>query len=343
MRWLVAALLLSGAALAACTSVCLTRNGRVVFGNNLDWHIGDAQLVINKRNVAKRGAWSGNAPQWVSKYGSITTNLHGDGFNNRGMNEAGLVIGEMSLAATVYPERDARPMLSQSQWIQYQLDNCATVGEVLATDAVVRIDRDEFKSHFLVCDASGECATMEWLGGRLRARRGDTLAVKALVNTTYEECLARGDDPSGRFARLVSMLDRYSDQEPVGYVFSMLEATSNARTKWSLVFDVNDLRLYYTTSENRAVRTVSLREFDMSCRAPVYVLDINAAGEGSVRPQFAPFTEAANTEAILNFYRQYGAPTPSVLNTILGYHATLSCTEPPPQFRGPLPRRGRAR
>lgn len=184
---------------SACTSVFLDKQDHLVFGNNLDWFIDDALLVINKRNVKKRGAWGDNPPEWVSKYGSITTNLRGNGFPNRGMNEAGLVIGEMWLGATEYYDPDSRPSVGIAQWIQYQLDTCATVEQVLATDKVLRIGKEEYKSHFFVCDANGGCAVVEWLDGKLSPHIGDEVKVKALVNTPYAECLARGDDPTGNY------------------------------------------------------------------------------------------------------------------------------------------------
>jgi penicillin V acylase-like amidase (Ntn superfamily) len=139
---------------SACTSVCLTKNGHVVFGNNLDWFIDDGMVVINKRNAKKRGLWFENPPEWTSKYASVTTNLTGNGFPTRGMNETGLVVGEMWLGRTVYPDRDSRHPIATDQWMQYQLDNCATVEEVLATDKILRIDKDEYKSHFFISTRS---------------------------------------------------------------------------------------------------------------------------------------------------------------------------------------------
>ena len=61
----------------ACTSVCVAKNGHVVFGNNLDWYVADGYIFINKRNVQKRGLWFNNPPVWVSKYARITVNQDG--------------------------------------------------------------------------------------------------------------------------------------------------------------------------------------------------------------------------------------------------------------------------
>ncbi len=312
---------------SACTSVCLAEGDHLVFGNNLDWFIDDALLVINKRNVRKRGAWGDNPPEWISKYGSITTNLQGSGFPNRGMNEAGLVVGEMWLGATVYPEPDARPSVDVSQWIQYQLDTCATVDEVLATDKVLRIDKDEYKSHFFVCDATGACAVVEWLDGKLCSHRGDEVKVRALVNSPYAECLRQGDDPTGRFAKAAAGLEDYAGEAPIEYVFSVLQATRQNHTRWSLVFDVKNLRLHYVTQRNPAVRYVSLQDFDLSCETPVQILDINAQGTGDVGSDFVPFTHEENARIARAMLRKwaarYGPVSEEDLQRILNYHRTM--------------------
>ena len=73
----------------------------------------------------------------------------------------------MTLEESVYPERDSRPEVVPLQWIQYQLDNCATVDEVLATDKVIRVARWEAAPrghHFFVSDSTGKSATLEFVG-----------------------------------------------------------------------------------------------------------------------------------------------------------------------------------
>jgi penicillin V acylase-like amidase (Ntn superfamily) len=314
---------------SACTSVCLSKDGQVVFGNNLDWFINEGVVVINKRKVKKRGAWGANPPEWISKYASVTTNQSGNGFPCRGMNEAGLVIGEMWLGQTGYPDRDSRPSVNTDQWQQYQLDNCATIEEVLATDKVLRIDKDEYKSHFFICDASGKCATIEWIDGKLRALAGDEVKIKAMVNSPYAECLARGDDRSGRFAKAAGMLENYAGEDPVEYVFSILRATRQKSTLWSLVFDVKNHRLYYFTALNPEIRSVCLDEFDPSCDSPVQILDINAPGKGDVKASFKDFTHEENVRVVRPALEKWKARNPSFSETdiekTLNYHKTMQC------------------
>jgi penicillin V acylase-like amidase (Ntn superfamily) len=317
----------------ACTSVCLKEPGRLVFGNNLDWFIDDGLLVINKRNVKKRGAWFTHRPEWTSKYGSITTNMAGSGFPTRGMNEAGLVIGEMWLGSTRYPPRDGRPALSVDQWIQYQLDTCATVDEVLATDRVIRIDQDEYTSHFFICDASGKCATVEWLDGKLRACSGDDVKIRAMVNTPYAQCLAQGDDPSGRFGKAARLLAEENIKDPVAHVFSILKATRQPSTRWSLVFDIPKRTLHFFTERNPNVRSISLAAFDLTCSTPAQIVDINGAGSGDIKARFQPCSTEENARVARVMLQKWAARTGPIkeedMQTTLNYHLTMECAEPP--------------
>ncbi len=316
---------------SACTSVCLAKNGHVVFGNNLDWFIDDGLIVINKRNVKKSGIRSDNPPEWISRYASITTNQSGNGFPCRGMNEAGLVIGEMWLGNTIYPEPDDRHSVISDHWIQYQLDNCATVEEVLATDKALRIDKGEYKSHFFVCDASGKCATVEWFDGKLSAYIGDEVKIKVMTNSPYAECLAQADNPSGRFAKAARMLDSYSDEDPVEYVFSTLQAVRRRSTLWSLVFDAKNGRLYYSTAQNPEIRYVGLSDFDLNCDSPVQLLDINASGKGDVRKSFRDFTHEENARIARIAIDKWKARDRNLdfseadIEKTLNYHKTMQC------------------
>src|SRR4051812_41814110 len=142
-----------------CTTFVLQGDGRIYFGRNLDWFWENGLVFVNQRNVQKMSmvAPGSLAAKWTSKYGSVTFNQFGMELPLGGMNEAGLVIENMWLDETKYPAADARPGINLSQWIQYQLDNCRTVEEVLATDKQIRIEplAGPAGGHLLVFEAAG--------------------------------------------------------------------------------------------------------------------------------------------------------------------------------------------
>ena len=95
--------------LIPCTSFCIVHDGHAVFGTNLDFNFKSGMIVINRRNLHKRGFSAVNNKSWVSRYGSISVNLVGIEYVWSGMNEAGLIMSSMSLPETKLPKQDNKP------------------------------------------------------------------------------------------------------------------------------------------------------------------------------------------------------------------------------------------
>jgi penicillin V acylase-like amidase (Ntn superfamily) len=177
-----------------CTTFVLQGDGHIYFGRNFDWFSEDGLVIINQRNIRKTAfVTPGNTPaQWTSRYGSVTFNAVGQEMPCGGMNEAGLVIEDMWLDQTRCPAADSRPAVNALEWIQYQLDNCRTVAEVVASDERLRIDPLTIPArvHYLVCDAGGDCASIEFLDGKMVCHRGENLPCRALANDPYDASAA---------------------------------------------------------------------------------------------------------------------------------------------------------
>jgi penicillin V acylase-like amidase (Ntn superfamily) len=326
----------------ACSNFFFDANGYSLMAHDMDWVSGEGMVVINKRHVQKRGFQVENDPEfsWTSRYGSISLTFDGRESTGRGMNEVGLVILEAALSDTRQSSDHGLPLLSVAQWTQYQLDTSATVEDVIASDNVVRIWPDDMQSHFIVRDKSGAMAIIEWLDGQMTVYRDGTLPVPATVNSTYESCLETGDDPSGRFKRIVDALAAYdatTDADGLGYVYSMLlndlrnQLPPPVETLWSVVFDLNAMRLYISTVQNSELRYVDFGDFDFSCQTPVEVLDINGPGSGNVRSAFVPYTTAFNDMMVrrtYDIYSSYGQTTSEdVLEKIIAFPDTTTCAD----------------
>lgn len=139
------------------------------------------------------------------------------------MNEQGLVVELMWLEETRYPAPDHRPAISVLQWIQYQLDNSASVNEVLATERLLRIAAVGVTPlHYLIADKQGNAATIEFLNGRMVVHQGKDLSFPVLTNNTYKESVSHLQSLSnsesktsslGRFAKACSMLQQYETKK----------------------------------------------------------------------------------------------------------------------------------
>ena len=100
------------------------------------------------------------------------------------------------------------------------------------------------------------------------------------------------------------MLQDYDPQgsgSAVDYAFEILSAVAlhgYSSTKWSIVFDVQNLRAYFKTIDYPQVRYADIGTFDLSCTAPTMMLNINTALSGDVSGSFTAYTREANSELI---------------------------------------------
>ena len=175
-----------------CSSFVLQTEGGLLFATNYDNEFRSGLLFINRRGVQKTGFEPGTAGEvasWTAEHGSVTISVVGSQFGWSGMNEAGLVVSTMILGGTEYPPDDERPPLLSPMWVQYVLDTCATVEEVIATKEHLRIT--DTHDHYLVGDRTGASAAIEFLEGKMVAHTRDTMPVPVLTNSKYARCLRK--------------------------------------------------------------------------------------------------------------------------------------------------------
>ena len=323
-----------------CTTFCLVSSEGPVFGRNYDWDVGVANVTINKRGLQKAALVDrGVAPaEWTSQFGSLTFNQYGHEFPTGGMNEAGLVVEVMWLEETRFPTPDERKEVSVLQWVQYQLDNCRSVAEVLATDAKIRVTFGNSPVHFLVCDKAGNQATIEFLDGKMVAHSDADLPTPALANSTYaasKRYLEGFDGFGGDRPRPTSQdsLDRFvraacgvADYEPspvketVAYAFGILEDVAQGDyTRWSIVYDIANLEVHFKTREAPSIKSVKLSAFDLSPEKPAQILAIDTPKAGDPAARFVDYTTEANRRLIFESYRatRFLARTPEAVMLVV--------------------------
>jgi penicillin V acylase-like amidase (Ntn superfamily) len=303
-------LLVYSEAAFACSTFLLNKDGQLVFGRNYDWVSGNGMLVVNTKGVKKMAlvAEAENPASWISKWGSVTFNQFGKEFPHGGMNEAGLVIELMWLDETAYPAEDKRQALSELQWIQYQLDNFSKVEEVIASDQTIRISRkNAVPLHFLVADASGDAASIEFINGKLVAHRGKDLAFPVLTNTTYDKSIRQvtdakqagsfADNSVQRFATACNMVTQFqkaaTKEAAVDYAFNILDKVAQGDyTKWRIAYDITKREIHFITGSQR--KMVSLSTFHFDCSPVSLFLDVNTKKEGNVTSFFTQLSFEEN-------------------------------------------------
>lgn len=251
---------------STCTTFCIKSQNDLVFGRNFDFPSGYGHVIVNKRNMVKTAFIRPpeNPVEWVSEYGSVTFNQIGREFPYGGMNEAGLVIEQMWLEETVYPAPDQRYGLSELQWIQYQLDNSASVAEVLASDSYEK--------------------SLAFTNGTLPGGEDEaTPFTRSSLN---------------RFATAARMVKEYKEESVIDYSFTILDSVSQGEhTRWSIVYDIAHMAIYYKTQTNPSVRNLALSQFDFTCQTPSLYTNIDANMTNGLLI-FEPHSVQANLELI---------------------------------------------
>ncbi|HEY6978200.1 MAG TPA: linear amide C-N hydrolase [Chitinophagaceae bacterium] len=290
----------------ACTTFVIDKEGHIVFGRNYDWISGAGIVHTNQRGLFKTSIKNndGQTLSWVSKFGSITFNQYGKEFPTGGMNEDGLVVELMWLDGARYPENDARSAVGVLQWIQYQLDNFSTTEEVINSDALLRIESKSVPLHYLVADASGSVASIEFLGGKMVVHKGRELPFPVLTNSTYassaeaenkylkrNDGVLPGDNSLDRFVTACNMIQQFNAKNinttVTDFAFSILDKVSQGDyTKWSIVYDITNKEIHFKTRGNSNIKIIRFKGFDFSCTSPAKMYNMNQQDTGDITANF---------------------------------------------------------
>lgn len=199
--------LFTGAAFTFFDAIACTRvvyqgpDNTIITARSMDWK-GDipANLWVFPRGMERNGEAGTTSVNWKSKYGSVITSSW-DIASSDGMNEKGLVGNLLWLVESTYPEFEKdkdQPALAISLWLQYALDNFATVEE-----AVTALGREEFvvvsahipgteifgTVHLSLSDKTGDNAIFEYIDGKLVIHH-DRSYVTMTNSPIFEEQLA---------------------------------------------------------------------------------------------------------------------------------------------------------
>jgi len=312
-------ILLSWSDCQACSSFMLKAKSDLIYAHNLDISGNMPGMVfINKRGVQKTGyTWeqltsvernTNSCIYWTPIYGSLTFNAFGRDLPDGGMNERGLFIWEMTGGST-FDTIAERPRLFMSQWIQYQLDNFKSVGEVLNNLSAIGLDG--WNWHFFIADKEGETAAIEFIDGVTIIYTKDNMPIPIMGNGRYSEdmsILKQFDGFGGSIAidntdpnlpgmvKAAKLIKDYDATEKIeDYGFSILEKLSGKVSKWAVIFDVKNLKCYFRTAQFPNIKSFSINAIDFSANTPVQILNIqNADLTENVNNDFIDFNDEDN-------------------------------------------------
>jgi choloylglycine hydrolase len=308
-----------------CTRVFWNTNHTAqVVGRTLDWEVSDEPRLWHLPvGVARDGAVDG-AARWTSRHRSLAMTFW-DLATSEGVNDVGLAAHLLYLAASDHGPRDDRPGVSITLWVQYVLDNFATVAEAIAgLDRVqvvpVAVRGQMLGTHLALEDASGDSAIVEHLDGRMVVHHGREFTVMA-NDPAYDEQLASlaryrpfggtealpGDILSPeRFARATYFLEHLPEPaDEREAVAGVLGVTRNVSvpfgapyddfsvypTWWASVTDVTNRAYYFQSTLAPNVVWVELDSAALTATTGAFALDpTDPQLSGDVSDAFASAT-----------------------------------------------------
>lgn len=329
----------------SCSTFMLSYNDILLIGHNLDgsrwrWRQEPGSVFINKRNTFKRSV-SGyelnacdeqHVIEWISKYGSVTFNSFGRELPDGGMNEAGLVVNEMGYGYKDYPYNDSLPTMMVTQWVQYQLDNFATVEEVIKNINSINIVDWGLPApiggnnwHFFITDKDANMSIIEFIKGEVKIYTGDSAPIPVLCNYEYKrdiENIKRFRGFGGKrkiilkpkllsywFNQGAYMVNNYNaetNDDPVKYGFDILRTMQRPTCEqWSIIYDVKNSRVYFRTYFASNIRYFDLSSFDFNTNEVKVLPDILINYSGDIATYFVPYTYQLNCEIVEKSLREF--------------------------------------
>lgn len=299
----------------ACTRVVYQgKDNTVLTARSMDWKEDTrSNLWIFPRGMKRNGEIGKNPLEWTSKYGSVVASAY-DICSTDGMNKKGLVANLLWLAESEYPQWDGKkPGLSIAAWVQYILDNFATVDE-----AVSYVEKGTFEVvsdmmpdgtrmatlHLSISDADGDNAIFEYIGGELKIHHDKSYQVmtnspvfdqqlalndywKNIGGTTFLPGTNRAADRFVRASFYINAIPKVADtRTAVASVFSVIRNTSVplgittpnepniSSTRWRTVSDQKNKVYFFESTIQPNVFWVNLQDVDFSEKAPVKMLDL---------------------------------------------------------------------
>lgn len=299
----------------ACSAfMCKAKNG-VYFAKNFDWQYSHGYIIKNSRGTLKHAYNFKDAevPSWTSKFGSITFNQIGKEFPYGGMNEAGLVVEQLwNQDNCEYSKFKNSKVISELEWIQYQLDNYPSVEAVLKNLNTLSINPVMAKVHYFVVDASGHSAIIEFINGELKIIENNSNH-QLITNSNFknseaywQQHHATVNKTSGssldRYCHLTKSVDQLNLDKSIttDAVFKALLPTRTTMTQWSIIYNSTEKEIQFLSRENKSVKTINFEDFDFENKSTT------ATKINSDNLKFEVYSSENNKDLLNEFKKAFG-------------------------------------
>ena len=162
-----------------------------------------------------------------------------------GINEKGVSIGVLQLDFAEITQNDAgKTDMTSTSIIRYVLDYAASTDEAIKIFEECNLHTEGFAYHYMIGDANGNGAVIEYVDGKLVTKRfvaADGGALVCANSFVTSEGIAKygkiSADSSKRMAAIVTALENRGFDISVENALHALYSGSQTTTRWSIVFD----------------------------------------------------------------------------------------------------------
>jgi penicillin V acylase-like amidase (Ntn superfamily) len=294
----------------ACTAVFLHDDASSIIGRTMDWPAAEGFVSVNPKGAKLKAIMlldQSKPVEWTSTYGSVTVNMVMEAPNigkmnspSEGMNENGLWVASLWVhppPKVVYPPADSRPSINDWQLIPYLLDTSTSVKDALKRLEGVRVSgfkmgAMEMDLHWMLADASGDSAIIEFPNGKLDVRHPAEPPV--MTNSFYDHLreyvkayqgfggtkavpYVKGElTTENRFLFATAERERLlkSGGLTIDSGFEVVKkstqtkvrhaSTSRAITLWTTAWDLKNLKVQWFNHDDKKVGSYVLRNSDIN-------------------------------------------------------------------------------
>lgn len=255
---------------------------------NYDWRAKGGIVYFSPRDQVKEaaiymGQQASTSYSWITRYASLTLSQFGRDYPMQGINEQGLA-GVVLMAPAAYPSVGKQGVMTENLWLQHQLDRFASVGEVadhLEDFGIKKISAD---LHWFFCDASGECATVEFLEGRPQIHRSRDERMHVVTNSPVSDSWSwyRQWRHAGRplpegynsFARFTRLAWRWSFEGAIDLDLSLNDVALDGFTAWQSIFNLQK-RSILVRLAGQGWRRLSFPDLRLGCSEDLPMLNLH--------------------------------------------------------------------
>ena len=140
-----------------------------------------------------------------------------------------------------------------------------------------------------------------FMDGKMVVYKGDDLPIVVLENEPYNKSLEsyKNEEPC-RFTTAANLIKNYkgnSDKESIDYSFKILEQVALS-AEWSVVYDIKNMQIHFSTQTNRNIRIVDINAFDFSCKSDPLVYELANNHSGNINKLFEKLNDKKNLDIL---------------------------------------------